>query len=161
MELTGTTSGTSQIIVIAREALAHMVRHRQTSTWSTEAGGQVFGHIDAQCVRVTRATGPYRGDERSRHHYRSNPDRAQRAIADQARRGLLYLGEWHTHAEDCPEPSPMDDDAMGKLLDSSTLNTDSLLLIVAGRHDSPQGFALLSVHAGGSKRWNLDFDREA
>ena len=101
--------------------LYHVGKHRQLGALSTEAGGQLFGLINANEVRVVLATGPYRGDERGRYHYRSNSQVAQRTIERQAKKGFLYLGEWHTHAEDYPIASSSDMDTMRKLLTHSKL----------------------------------------
>lgn len=153
----GEATGFGQQLYLASGALAHVRRHRQKTMWASEAGGQLFGRIDDAQVRVEVATGPYSGDERSRYRYRSNPTSAQRAIEEQSRAGLLYLGEWHTHAEDRPGPSSMDDDAMKRLLDRSQLNSDSLLMLVVGRHDSVQGLGLWSISSASAVRWQLDY----
>lgn len=81
---------------------------------------------------MSRVTGPYLSDEKARYFFRSNPHRAQAAIQRFARRGLLYLGEWHTHAEPKPSPSFSDEDAMRTIFARSHLNTTALLLLIIG-----------------------------
>jgi integrative and conjugative element protein (TIGR02256 family) len=150
-----------QALSITRPALQHVGRHRQSTPWATEAGGQLFGTINAAQVRVIEASGPYAGDERSRYRYRSNPTAAQRAIEDRHKRGLLYLGEWHTHAEDHPSVSSLDDDAMRRLLTSSQLNSNSLLMMIVGRARNATGLAVWSVTRAGARQWNLSERRES
>lgn len=157
----GHLDGMHQALSITRPALQHLVRHRQLTPWATEAGGQLFGTINAAQVCVTEASGPYGGDERSRYRYRSNPTAAQRAIEDHHRRGLLYLGEWHTHAEDHPNASSLDDDAMRRLINSSQLNSNALLMMIVGRARGASGLAMWSVSRDAARQWNLNEHTES
>lgn len=156
----GHLADTSQALSIARLALQHISRHRQSAPWASEAGGQLFGTLNAARVCVIEASGPYAGDERSRHRYRSNPAAAQRAIEDRHKRGLLYLGEWHTHAEDYPSASGLDDDAMRRLIANSQLNSNTLLMMIVGRARSAAGLAVWSVSSGAARRWILSASPE-
>ena len=158
--IVGHLADTSQALSIERLALQHVSRHRQTTPWATEAGGQLFGMLDAAQVCVTEASGPYAGDERSRYRYRSNPAAAQRAIEDRHKRGLLYLGEWHTHAEDHPSTSGLDDDAMRRLIASSQLNSNALLMMIVGRARSAAGLAVWSVSREAAQQWILSANLE-
>lgn len=144
-----------QTLWIAPTVLQHVNRHLQSTPWATEAGGQLFGTINAEHVCVTEVSGPYTGDERSRYRYRSNPTAAQRAIEERHKRGLLYLGEWHTHAEINPSASSMDDDAMRRLISSSKLNSDALLMMIVGRARGTAGLAVWSVFSETMRQWSL------
>lgn len=158
--IVGHIADTSQAISIARQVQHHVSRNRQTTPWATEAGGQLFGTLNATQVCVIEASGPYPGDERSRYRYRSNPAAAQRAIEERHKRGLLYLGEWHTHAEDYPSASGLDDDAMRRLIASSQLNSSSLLMMIVGRAQSTAGLAVWSVSSTEARRWILSASPE-
>ncbi len=151
----GYLADASQVLSISRETLQHVSRYRQFAPWASEAGGQLFGTINAAKVCVTEASGPYAGDERSRHQYRSSPTAAQRAIEDRHKRGLLYLGEWHTHAEDYPSASGFDDDAMRSLIANSQLNSNALLMMIVGRARSAEGLAVWSVSSESARQWIL------
>lgn len=145
----------SQRLCIMQSALRHVQRFRQSILWTSEAGGQLFGTINADQVCVSEASGPYGGDERSRYHYRSNPASAQRAIDERHKRGLLYLGEWHTHAEDHPSASSLDDDAMSRLIASSQLNSNSLLMMIVGRARGTAGLGVWIVSSATVRQWSL------
>lgn len=132
-EAIGKRPDAKQDVCVGKHALEHMLRWRQWGPVAREAGGQMFGVVSEDRVDVLVATGPYRGDERQRFHYRSNPTAAQRAIESEAARGLLYLGEWHTHAETFPSPSPSDRDAIATLHERSKLATSSLLMVIVGK----------------------------
>lgn len=151
----GRIDGIGQELLIEQAVLEHLARHRQINRWSSEAGGQLFGSVDPDRICISEATGPYRGDERSRYQYRSNPRAAQRAIDEHAARGLLYLGEWHTHAEDHPKPSGLDNDAMVRLLANSNLKSNSLLMLIGGRAPGVDGLAALTVSRNAVHLWLL------
>lgn len=153
--IVGHADGYTQRVRLEPEVLSHVQRHRQTSARATEAGGQLFGAVDEAFVRVVCATGPYAGDERTRYRYRSNPAAAQRAVEAQSMAGLLYLGEWHTHAEDHPSASSLDSDAMTRLIVSSKLNSNSLVMLIVGRTIGSGGLALLTVSKGSTVAWAL------
>lgn len=144
-----------QTLSIAASVLRHVDRYRQSTPWATEAGGQLFGTINTGQVCVTEASGPYSGDERSRYRYRSNSAAAQRAIEEYHKRGLLYLGEWHTHAEDHPCASNLDDDAMRLLIASSQLNSDALLMMIVGRVPGAAGLEVWSISSEVVCQWSL------
>lgn len=151
----GHADGYSQTVRLEADVLSHVYSHRQTSAWAKEAGGQLFGAVSSSLVSIVCATGPYRGDERSRYSHRSNPAAAQRAIDAQAKAGLLYLGEWHTHAEDHPNASNLDSDAMTRLIANSKLNSNALVMLVVGRVVGPDGLVLLTVSKGRTLGWAL------
>lgn len=145
----------SQRIVISKDVLDHMARRRQLSWYAREAGGQLFGSINANEVVVSTATGPYRGDQRSRFSYRSNVNAAQGAIEERAVDGLFYLGEWHTHPEDHPSASAADLDAMQRLRNASETKSSSLLMLIQGKAIGSQGLAIYTLGPQGLIRWTI------
>ena len=149
-----------QTLWIAPLALQHVNQHLQSTPCATEAGGQLFGSINAEQIVVAEASGPYAGDDRSRYRYQSNPVAAQRAIDEHHKRGLLYLGEWHTHAEDTPMVSRSDDDAMRRLISCSQLNSDVLLLMIVGRARGTAGLAVWNLTNKTMRQWSLSESSE-
>jgi integrative and conjugative element protein (TIGR02256 family) len=156
LRLVGRLASATQHVLIGVDPLAHVRRYRQWSPWAKEAGGQLFGTISAEHITVTTATGPYPRDERSRYRYRSDPTAAQQAIRAQAESGLLYLGEWHTHAEDHPDASGLDGDAMRLLLANSQLNSNALLMLIVGRKTTVDSLGLWTVAADRVDQWRLE-----
>ena len=130
-----------------------MAKHRQLSWYSREAGGQLFGSISASEVVVSTAKGPYRGDQRWRSSYRSNPKAAQIAIDQQAKKGLFYLGEWHTHPEEYPRASMADQDAMTRLRAASETKSSALLMLIQGKAEGALGLTLYSLGPDGLTQW--------
>ena len=87
--------------------------------------------------------------------YRSNPQSAQAAISQSAKVGLLYLGEWHTHAEDEPELSGSDEDAITTLRARLKLNASAVVLLIVGRAEPPRGLAVYSSDGQTPVKWTL------
>src|SRR5262245_52236407 len=106
-------------VLFAESAIKVFDRHRQRRFWSKEAGGQLFGSVDGAAWSVTEATGVRRNDIRTIFGFR--PDRhAERAEIDEYyAKGLHYLGDWHTHPEHLPRPSPTDVDSMQEMVRAS------------------------------------------
>lgn len=142
-----------QRVVIAQPVLDRLASQRQLSWFAREAGGQIFGVVEASRVIVQVATGPYRGDQRWRFTYRSSQRAAQKAIDEQAAAGLIYLGEWHTHPEDLPSASHSDLEAMVKLQRASNTRLATLLMLIQGRADGVAGIAVYSCGDSSFIQW--------
>lgn len=158
--ISGKAEGISQTLVLEPAVLAHVEKFRQLSIFQTEAGGQLFGNINDNEIRVTIASGPYRRDQRGRYHYRADNDSAQKAIEDFAKNGLYYLGEWHTHAEDFPSASASDIDAMNKLLGHSKLNVNGLLMLIVGRSSLLSGYCITLFNHAVRYNFELSDDKQ-
>lgn len=142
----------SQVVTLSDEVIQYVAGYQQDNASATEAGGQLFGTVAGKEVRVSVATGPYLGDERSRYGYRSNPAEAAAAIKLQESKGLTYLGEWHTHAERHPKPSGADMSTMSGLVQKSTLGAGAAMLLIVGT-ESALGFYLGTFEKGRFRRW--------
>ena len=153
----GQLEGYSQTLLVDLPALRHVSRHRQLTARSKEAGGQLFGTIKDDEIYVAKATGPYWGDLRRRSSYRSNRTAAQCAINKMSKQGYLYLGEWHTHAEDSPNASSMDKKAMYSIVEKSSLNSNSLLLLIVGQVPGIKGLGVWSTRGKELCQWNIEF----
>ena len=151
----GQCEHSQQQLIIDKSVLSHFGKYRQLTPWDLEAGGQLFGNVSSNEIFVKAAVGPYAGDERFRNRYRSKPAAAQNAIDGASARGLLYLGEWHTHAEDHPIVSTVDLDAMNRLIASSDLNSNSLLLIIVGRTVDSSGLSAWTISRSNKFPWRL------
>jgi integrative and conjugative element protein (TIGR02256 family) len=145
----------AQRVEISNAALAHFHHHRQRRAWAREAGGQIFGTVTAEVVRVLEAYGPRRTDERTRTSFRSDPVSAQQEIDRCVERGLVYLGEWHTHPELRPTASSTDRDAFTRLLGRSSLRVNALLLLIQGTGDGGDALAVYSGSGDEITRWAI------
>ena len=98
---------------IGSEPLRVIRSYIQSSPKKTEAGGVLLGrHItDSEDVVVDDVTTPMRGDRRGRFLFVRAQAPHQKRIdkAWQESGGTcVYVGEWHTHPEPVPAPSPVD-----------------------------------------------------
>ena len=49
---------------------------------------------------------------------------------------MIYLGEWHTHNELNPTPSPRDKNMIKNMLKDSKMEIDFLILIIVGEKNN-------------------------
>ncbi|MES0110132.1 Mov34/MPN/PAD-1 family protein [Mesorhizobium sp. M0013] len=131
-------SGTQELI-LAPSVLDHFAAHRQVGRLDREAGGQLFASFEGQRIVVEVATGPRSIDRRSRFSFIPNKwaDRAE--IRRLHRQGLHYLGDWHTHPESVPTPSPVDRASMHDMFAKSRHDLAGFLMIIVGTELPPAG----------------------
>jgi integrative and conjugative element protein (TIGR02256 family) len=118
-------------------ALSRMLKFRQDRCWKREAGGVLMGRYirESLDVVIDDVTVPMRGDCRGRFNFFRDGARHQRAInrAWQESEGTThYLGEWHTHPEKIPTPSPTDQTNWSQHLQRDIFSGDTLLFIIVG-----------------------------
>jgi integrative and conjugative element protein (TIGR02256 family) len=138
-----------QSIVFSEAVLRRFTKYRQTQWWHREAGGQLFARLVLPEIVIEEATGPRYSDWRTRHSY---PNRCaeQREIAARHRRGLHFVGDWHTHPEDLPLPSLRDEQSMREVFNESDHAMNGFLLTIVGRLDFSKGLAVW-LYNGDSK----------
>ena len=142
-----------QRVKIAATVLDYLNESRQKWCTAREAGGQLFGKVDADIVLVDGVSGPYKGDTRSRYLYRSNPIAAQAAIDEFAERGFNYLGEWHTHPEVVAEASGADRRTIRIIMEQSILRLSSILMLIQGTRARQDGLSVYSCDGSGFTQW--------
>lgn len=119
-------------IIVTSAVLRQMNRHRQIGLRDHEGGGILLGARRGRHIDITFATTPKRGDKRSRTSFHRF-SRFHQTFAIHAwqrlSRKLDYVGEWHTHPECNPYPSPIDRAEWAKLMRS---NKSELVFIILG-----------------------------
>lgn len=135
-------------IRINPQALAVFDAHRQRRFYQREAGGQLFARVRGHDWEIAVATGPRSRDRRGRFSFRPHRASEQEEIFRHHEFGLDYIGDWHTHPEDVPSPSPDDLSSIAELVRRSTHNLPGFLLVIVGRQQFPQGLwaSFHSVH---------------
>ncbi|WP_082482899.1 Mov34/MPN/PAD-1 family protein [Methylobacterium sp. Leaf123] len=144
MEAANFLAGNLRLRVTVK-ALQTFTAYRQKRFYNREAGGQLFGTVRSGKWTVLEATGPRKGDRRTRFGFW--PDRAseQQEINAFHVRGLTYLGDWHTHPEEQPRPSPRDLATIAGIVRESRHQLPGFLLCIVGRAQFPAGL-WLSIH---------------
>lgn len=138
----------SQRLILSAEVVAHLQKHRQTA--GPEVGGQLFGSITEKgVITVVRATGPRGQDRKSRFLFVPSRLHEKREIKALFKKGLHYLGDWHTHPEPEPSPSGLDLESMKDCFAKSHHEHASFIMIIVGDTDAPK-WLWVSLHNGKS-----------
>jgi integrative and conjugative element protein (TIGR02256 family) len=148
------TSG--QTLVFTPSVLDHFHRHRQTRFWYNEAGGLLFAKLSPTTVEIVTATGPRRTDRRSRWRYFPDRRAEQQEIDFFYQHGQHFVGFWHTHPEELPRPSNIDNDSLSESVRLSSHQLNGFVQVIVGLDQFPQG---LFVGAGdGTNMFRLSPD---
>lgn len=138
-ELTYTVPDSSLSVTLAPDVLAHF--EANTQRWGhREAGGQLFGTFPSpNIMMVEKATGPVSAYRRFLHRISLNLHVDQKEINDEFKKGLHYLGDWHTHPATNPSPSPIDYRTFQSRFRQSTHELIEMLMIIVGTNSFPEG----------------------
>lgn len=109
---------------------------KQTQDSSPEAGGLLFAEIEIPRIRVVKATQPSLMDSRSRFGIHFSKKRRAAEIKRQFRKGLHFVGEWHTHPELNPSPSPLDISSMAELFSLSKHQLNYFIMVIVGNSEA-------------------------
>lgn len=136
-----------QRLILEASVVRHLKAHRQLTPRHREAGGQLFATFSNNSIIIKEATGPRRSDHRTRTSYRPDRKAEQQEILERHRRGLHYVGDWHTHPSPRPTPSDLDYQSIQASVRQSAHQLGGFVLIVAGTLRAPAGFHV-SVNNG-------------
>lgn len=125
-------------VEVSPAAHAVLTAHRQLRTADTEAGGVLLGRLirDSHDVVIDVASPPSPEDRRSRFSFFRARKPAQVVVERAWRESgqvVNYLGEWHTHPEDDPNPSCIDRRDWKKIVARASFEQDFLLFVIVGR----------------------------
>lgn len=124
--------------MLGEQALTTFARYCQHDAIASEAGGVLLGRFiqGTSDIVVDDVTMPGEGDTASRFAFRRGRRRTQQLI-DQAWHDSggtrNYLGEWHTHPEDDPTPSPTDRKNWQRIAAMAHYEQESLFFVIVGR----------------------------
>ena len=122
-------------VLFTINALEHMYQHAQRRLWQKEAGGEIYAiDPDAHGLIVTTATGPNKGDHRTRTSYNPDTDAANRDREKMFALGLHAVGLWHTHPEVHPSPSGRDRKTTEEYLSAFLRDRERYLMVIVGNH---------------------------
>ena len=128
-----------QEIQFSDNVLDHFLKKRQVLPHQKEVGGQLFATITPKTVSILASTGPDKLDTRRRFSLFLNKRRIQREIDRYFKKGLHYVGDWHTHPQHPPFPSKIDFSSMEECFLKSDHELNYFLMVVVGQSDKPSG----------------------
>lgn len=122
-------------IIVHQIPLEIFERFTQYKKNQKESGGVILGKIINDQVHILRLSIPNSLDKSSRTNFERNKVAAQIIIDYEfinSNGQMIYLGEWHTHPENYPTPSPQDRKMLKEQFINNQLNVPYLLLIIKG-----------------------------
>lgn len=118
------------------KAFHKMQAYIQDNHSKEEAGGIMLGYcIDKNNFSIIEVTVPNKGDKRSRYSFWRSSVLHQRflnKLFKMSKGKTIYLGEWHTHPEDVPNPSGLDRKSIVEQIRRSELNSDTIFALIMG-----------------------------
>ncbi len=125
-------------ILINRSVFNIIEKFKQTSKKANEAGGILLGQVTDEKVYILKVTTPNKFDKASRYSFDCNKDAAQVIINYEftnSGQKTIYIGEWHTHPENYPNPSGVDKRMIDNQYFKNKLNEPFLILLIQGLKD--------------------------
>lgn len=86
-------------------------RFRQNNNSKPESGGILLGLRRGTHMEISLATSPFKEDVQSRYRFFRKDQQHEQVARENWKKSngyIDYLGEWHTHPENIPEPSSID-----------------------------------------------------
>ncbi len=123
------------LILIEQQVIDQIRSFRQIEIASSEAGGILLGFRRGSHLHVTDLTLPGAEDKRSRTaFYRSAASHQKIAMSRwlESNGTMGYLGEWHTHPQKHPSPSPIDIREWKVILSKQPQN---MVFVIAGNDE--------------------------
>ena len=125
----------NQKIWFSESVIRVLSQKKQLSFKKHEMGGILIGKIYTDTLSIKKITLPNKFDESGPRFFERNKDIAQ-IILDyeftNSNGSMVYLGEWHTHAEKDPSPSGTDIEMIKKQLRENIIHSDKILLVING-----------------------------
>jgi integrative and conjugative element protein (TIGR02256 family) len=118
--------------------MLQLLAHRQSLPTDREAGGILLGRlVDCSAdIIVDEVSIPTPLDRSGRFHFLRHRKPAQQHVDKawaESSCTRIYLGEWHTHPEDVPNPSGHDVTDWRRIVTSAKFEQESLFFVIVGR----------------------------
>lgn len=97
-----------------------------------EGGGLLFAEFEFPIIRISAVTTPHRTDRRWKMLFFPNRILQRRVIKSLFKKGLHFVGEWHTHPEPNPTPSSLDLASMRDAFLKSGHELNCFIMVIVG-----------------------------
>lgn len=127
-------------IKLSDSVIEQIRSYEQHKKGDLEAGGVLLGRfvVDSKDIIIDMASEPMRGDKRTRYSFHRGAKKHQLVIDEEWKRTngkSHYLGEWHTHPEQHPDPSGKDIDNWKNHLTRDVFSSRYLYFIIVGTRE--------------------------
>lgn len=135
LELTESETGLK--FRIENNVLKCLLSHRQLKD-KCESGGLLFSNLAAEdCINITEISTPSFLDIRNKFFFNHNKINAQKRINTNFKKGLHYIGDWHSHPEEIATPSNKDIESIKDIFRSSKHKLNFMIHIIIGQSKNP------------------------
>ncbi|MES2410607.1 MAG: Mov34/MPN/PAD-1 family protein [Bacteroidota bacterium] len=121
---------------ISEEVLLKISEYVQNDDIKPESGGMLIGYyLQNGDFSITDITVPGKGDRQSRYRFIRSAKRALNLLTfhfNNSKGKKIYLGEWHTHPENNPTPSSIDNSSILERIRRDKINSDTIFTIICG-----------------------------
>jgi integrative and conjugative element protein (TIGR02256 family) len=121
-----------QSFVINSDVLRVFLEARQITLHDKETGGILLAKITKNEVRIVEATRAETEASISRWLFKPSLRQKRRIVRAAFSKDLHFIGEWHTHPEEDPNPSPLDIDSMKDTFLKSKHELNYFVMIIVG-----------------------------
>ena len=142
-------------VILTEKAVESMVRYRQISINSDEAGGQLFAKFEGCNTIIVEATKPKALDRRSRYGFIPSQWLQRMEIRSQYKLGNHFVGDWHTHPQPIPSPSGEDVKSMVDCYRKSRHELKAFLMVIVGMAETPENLFVCLVNRNGISKLRL------
>lgn len=132
-------------IILTENVLSVMQKYRQLHPSAREAGGQLYAKFEGDDTLILEATKPKILDRRTRYRFKPNRMLQKFEIYNKYRKGLHFVGDWHTHPEKYPAPTNKDINYMNNHFHLSFRNFRAFVMVIIGTEPEPQGLHVALV----------------
>jgi integrative and conjugative element protein (TIGR02256 family) len=127
---------TNARLIVSKEAIERLTEMRQSDSTDNEAGGILLGRhlIDSEDVTIDEISTPLNSDKRTRFSFFRSSGHNQIANKTwQTSNGYVsYIGGWHSHPENIPNPSSTDLKDWRKCSKNDSFHGTKLFFLIVG-----------------------------
>jgi integrative and conjugative element protein (TIGR02256 family) len=120
-----------QQLVFGQAALEIFSKYRQQEM-EPESGGLLFAEFAFPLIQIVEVSAPHATDRRWRTLFIPNRILQRQLIRQCFKKGLHFVGEWHTHPEPKPTPSGLDLKSMGDAFVKSRHELNYFIMAIVG-----------------------------
>lgn len=122
-------------IFLSERVLGEFENYKQDQINKNESGGILLGQVSKNNIYVLKNSIPSKYDISKRYSFERDMTNAQKIIDLEFKESegrTIYLGEWHTHPENDPNPSGQDLKMIKDQFQKNKLNEPFIILIIFG-----------------------------